>query len=61
MNATIDTATQVSGIRTGSSLMAIIGAAAIGISILAAAGYVQASALHDGAHDSRHATGFPCH
>lgn len=33
----------------------------IGLGIVTLAGHVQASALHDAAHDVRHATGFPCH
>ncbi len=32
-----------------------------GLGIVTVAGHVQASALHDAAHDVRHATGFPCH
>ena len=44
-----------------SDMMAIIFAAFIGLSIVAITGHVQASALHDAAHDMRHATGFPCH
>lgn len=33
----------------------------LGMGIILVAGHVQASALHDAAHDVRHATGFPCH
>lgn len=33
----------------------------LGMGIISASGHVQASALHDAAHDVRHATGFPCH
>lgn len=36
-------------------------AAGLGFAIFFAAGHLQASALHDAAHDVRHATGFPCH
>lgn len=36
-------------------------AAVLGFFIVAVAGHVQASALHDAAHDVRHSTGFPCH
>lgn len=35
--------------------------ALIGIAVTSVAGHVQATALHDAAHDVRHATGFPCH
>jgi len=36
-------------------------AAVLGIAIITITGHVQAGALHDAAHDVRHATGFPCH
>jgi cobalt transporter subunit CbtB len=36
-------------------------AAALGIAVISLTGHVQAAALHDAAHDVRHATGFPCH
>lgn len=32
-----------------------------GIALLFASGYAQATALHDAAHDQRHAMAFPCH
>lgn len=44
-----------------SGIMAMVACALIGISIILVTGHVQASALHDAAHDVRHATGFPCH
>ncbi|MDB9808310.1 MAG: CbtB-domain containing protein [Loktanella sp.] len=42
-------------------MLAIIATAFIGLGIVTVAGNVQASAIHDAAHDMRHATGFPCH
>lgn len=49
--------------QTGISarVAAIALAAFIGLAIVTIAGHVQTSALHDAAHDSRHAMGFPCH
>ena len=49
--------------RTGVSakLAAIALSAFIGLAIVTIAGHVQTSPLHDAAHDSRHAMGFPCH
>ena len=49
--------------RTGISarLAAIALSAFIGLAIVTLAGHVQTAALHDAAHDSRHAMGFPCH
>ena len=35
--------------------------AVLGLAVITLTGHVQASALHDAAHDVRHATGFPCH
>ena len=43
------------------NMLAIAFAALVGLGIIAIAGHVQAAALHDAAHDVRHATGFPCH
>lgn len=34
---------------------------ALGTSLMFVAGHAQSAALHDAAHDVRHATGFPCH
>lgn len=36
-------------------------AAILGVTLISITGHVQAAALHDAAHDVRHATGFPCH
>lgn len=44
---------------TGVAAIAL--AALLGLGIVWVAGHVQAGALHDAAHDMRHATGFPCH
>lgn len=54
------TQTQTSA-KTASSLMSILFVAVLGGTILFIAGHAQSSALHDAAHDVRHATGFPCH
>lgn len=47
--------------KSASATLSIFAAAFIGLGIIAVAGHVQASTLHDAAHDVRHATGFPCH
>lgn len=44
-----------------SKLLPIIVSAFIGMAAIFVVGHVQAGALHDAAHDVRHATGFPCH
>lgn len=45
----------------GISAIPALFAAVLGLGIITLTGHVQASALHDAAHDVRHATGFPCH
>lgn len=47
--------------RSHSSALARMIAAAIGAALLYLAGFAQTEALHDGAHDTRHSSGFPCH
>lgn len=44
-----------------SNVLAIAFAAFVGLGMITIAGHVQATTLHDAAHDVRHATGFPCH
>ncbi len=56
MNTLNQTAT-----KSASSLMSILFVAVLGGVVLFAAGHAQSAALHDAAHDVRHATGFPCH
>lgn len=34
---------------------------AFGAVVLYGAGFTHTSAMHNAAHDTRHATGFPCH
>ena len=43
------------------ALLSVAFVALIGTTILYAAGFAQSAALHDAAHDVRHASGFPCH
>lgn len=58
MTKTVKAITQA---RADTSVLSIIAAAILGITLIGVAGHVQAAALHDAAHDMRHATGFPCH
>lgn len=46
---------------TTTSLAATLGAAAFGLALLFVAGFAGADVLHASTHDTRHATGFPCH
>jgi cobalt transporter subunit CbtB len=36
-------------------------AALLGLVVIAGAGFVQISTVHNAAHDYRHSMGFPCH
>ena len=47
--------------RDLSVALPVLMAALLGLGIVVITGHVQAAALHDAAHDVRHATGFPCH
>lgn len=63
MNSKIDSsaANAATPAKSGSTLAAAIVAAGIGMAIIAVAGHAQSETLHDAAHDTRHAAGFPCH
>ena len=43
------------------TLASVAFVAALGLALLFVAGHARSAALHDAAHDMRHATGFPCH
>ena len=47
--------------RIDADLMGIAGAVTLGLFLLFAAGFAQATVMHDTAHDTRHAMAFPCH
>ena len=47
--------------KTSTGLMSIVFVALVGMSMLFMVGLAQSQALHDAAHDVRHASGFPCH
>ncbi|MDF9303518.1 CbtB domain-containing protein [Ruegeria sp. TM1040] len=46
---------------SASQIIPVLFAVVLGLGIITVTGHVQASTLHDAAHDVRHATGFPCH
>lgn len=47
--------------KATSTLASVLFIAVLGLGLLFVAGLAQSAALHDAAHDVRHATGFPCH
>ena len=53
--------TQTIKAAAGARLLPAVLAGFIGLALITISGHVQATALHDAAHDVRHATGFPCH
>lgn len=53
--------TQTIKASAGARLLPAVLAAFIGLALITISGHVQATTLHDAAHDVRHATGFPCH
>ena len=56
--------TRASGGRAGavaSSITAPVCAVMLGLVLLYAAGFAHTGEIHNGAHDTRHSAGFPCH
>jgi cobalt transporter subunit CbtB len=47
--------------RRAEAIRQAIGAALLGALIIFFVGFAQPQALHDAAHDTRHAYAFPCH
>jgi len=54
-------AISISQISLSQKLIAGSLALFIGLSLIYGTGIIQNMAVHNGAHDMRHATGFPCH
>lgn len=57
-SSTIDRTTTAA--RGGVLAQALL-AALLGLVLLAGTGFAHIDALHNAAHDARHAAGFPCH
>lgn len=53
--------TTLTAVRTQSDTLSIVAAAFVGLALIFAAGMAHSATLHDVAHDTRHAVGFPCH
>ena len=51
----------VSGLSVSQRLVAGVLALALGFVLLSTIGFAQDVRLHNGAHDTRHSLGFPCH
>ncbi len=61
MSKTASMASRTIALSWTSATGAAMLAALIGLAILYVIGFAQPDALHNGAHDSRHALAFPCH
>ncbi len=57
----MNTATQVQSFSISQRIIAGSLALLIGVFLIAGTGFAQNMAVHNGAHDTRHAIGFPCH
>jgi len=51
----------VSGLSVSQRLVAGLLALTLGFVLLGTIGFAQDVRLHNGAHDTRHSLGFPCH
>ena len=60
MNATA-TASAVSTLSLSQRLIAGAFALVLGLILVGGVGFAGDQAVHNGAHDTRHAMGFPCH
>jgi cobalt transporter subunit CbtB len=47
--------------RARSRSLGAVGAALLGLLLVYGAGFAETAEIHNGAHDARHAAGFPCH
>ena len=59
MNTT--TASAIASLSLSQRLIAGLIALVLGFVLLGTIGFAQDVRLHNGAHDTRHALGFPCH
>jgi len=53
--------TQIQSLSISQRMIAGSLALFIGLSLIVGTGFAQNIAVHNGAHDTRHAMGFPCH
>lgn len=60
MNTTTQSA-GIAGLTISQRLMAGVLAFLIGTTLLYGVGFASDMRLHNGAHDTRHSLGFPCH
>ena len=61
MNTNAASATALSGLSLSQRLAAGLVALVLGFVLLGTIGFASDMNVHNGAHDTRHALGFPCH
>ena len=61
MNTQVQTASSVVNLSLSQRLVAGVLALFIGLVLVGGVGFASDMAVHNGAHDTRHALGFPCH
>ncbi|RYE87130.1 MAG: cobalt transporter [Hyphomicrobiales bacterium] len=61
MNTQVQTAASVVNLSLSQRLVAGVLALFIGFVLVGGVGFANDMAVHNGAHDTRHALGFPCH
>ena len=61
MNTQVQTAARVVSLSLSQRLVAGVLALFIGFVLVGGVGFASDMAVHNGAHDTRHALGFPCH
>lgn len=58
----METTARLEGVRTGDrAILAALAAAFLSVALLYIVGFAPLPAIHNAAHDVRHASGFPCH
>jgi cobalt transporter subunit CbtB len=60
MNSQVQTAT-VASLSVSQRLIAGVLALFLGLILVGGVGFASDMAIHNGAHDTRHSLGFPCH
>lgn len=58
---TMTSTTGIAGLTLSQRFATGLAALVIGMFLVVGVGFSSDMAVHNGAHDTRHATGFPCH
>lgn len=61
MNVRVAESTSSTSIAVSTTALPAFATILFGVFLLFVVGFAQRPTLHNGAHDTRHANGFPCH